>query len=165
MTSETFVTAIFLVTAIIAAGVLVNAIFPSIYQASETFVAGSHEMDDRMRTDIRIINTVLHSDDDVAYIWIKNTGVNPIQENLIPRFDIFLGKTGQYKRLTHVEGGVPDAGEWRFILHDDNGNGLWDRGETLEIIANGGVVGSGDRIVFQVVLPNGVRRSTEFAAV
>lgn len=165
MTSETFVTAIFLVTAIIAAGVLVNAIFPSIYQASETFVAGSHEMDDRMRTDIRIINTVIHHDDSIAHIWIKNTGVSPIPKDLIHRFDIFLGETGRYQRLTYVKGGGPAAGEWNFTLYDDNGNGLWDRGETLEIIARGTDVDSGDRIVFQVVLPNGVRRSTEFTAV
>lgn len=167
MTSETFVTAIFLITAIIAAGVLVSAIYPSVYRASETFIAGSHEMDERMRTDIAIVNTVISAGDSPAYIWIKNTGVNPVGEGLIPRFDVFMGKTGEVRRLQYTEpDGDLSAGQWTYTLHDDNNNGLWDRGETLEIIAhNQQVVGSGDRMTFQVVLPNGVRRNIDFTVV
>lgn len=161
MTSETFVTAIFLITAIIAAGVLVSAVFPSIYRASETFVAGSHEMDERMRTDIAIVNTVMN-ESGTAYIWIKNTGVNPIGESLIPRFDVFMGKTGQVRRIEYTSGS-PGKNEWTHKLYDDNNNGLWDRGETLEIIAhNPQVVSEGDRITFQIVLPNAVRRNIDF---
>jgi hypothetical protein len=165
MSSETFVTAIFLITAIIAAGVLVNAVFPSIYMASETFVSSSHEMDDRLRTDIAIVNTVIN-DTGIAYIWVKNTGVNPIGDSLIPRFDIYLGKTGEIRRLTNSEkGDAPGSGEWQYHLYDDNSNGLWDRGETLEIVAHSGNVAEGDRMTFQIVLLNGVRRNIEFTVV
>lgn len=171
MSSETFVTAIFLITAIIAAGVLVNAIFPSIYRASETFVAGSHEMDERMRTDVMIVNTVSQSGaDPIARIWIKNTGVNPIQEALFKQFDIYLGKTGEFKRLSYEDpdGDPPsdpaDPLHWTYKLYDNNNNNLWDRGETLEIIAKGPPVASGDRIFFQIVLPTGVRRNIDFSA-
>lgn len=166
MSSETFVTAIFLITAIIAAGVLVSAVFPSIYMASETFVSSSHEMDDRLRTDIAIVNTVIN-DTGIAYIWIKNTGVNPIGDSLIPRFDIYLGKTGEIRRMEYdaTAGKNPDAGRWNFELYDDNSNGLWDRGETLEIVAKSGTVAEGDRMTFQIVLLNGVRRSIDFTVV
>lgn len=165
MSSETFVTAIFLITAIIAAGVLVNAVFPSIYLASETFVSSSHEMDDRLRTDIAIVNTVIN-ETGIAYIWVKNTGVNPIGDSLISRFDIYLGKTGEIRRLTNSgEGDAPASGEWQYHLYDDNSNGLWDRGETLEIVANSGSVAEGDRMTFQIVLTNGVRRNIEFTVV
>ncbi|GAA5262610.1 flagellin [Methanocalculus sp.] len=167
MSSETFVTAIFLITAIIAAGVLVNAVFPSIYMASETFVSSSHEMDDRLRTDIAIVNTVINEDDNIAYVWIKNTGVNPIGDSLISRFDIYLGKTGQIRRMEYdaAAGKTPTAGRWNFELYDDNSNGLWDRGETLEIVANSGSVAEGDRMTFQIVLTNGVRRNIEFTVI
>lgn len=165
MSSETFVTAIFLITAIIAAGVLVSAVFPSIYMASETFVSSSHEMDDRLRTDIAIVNTVIN-DTGIAYIWIKNTGVNPIGDSLIPRFDIYLGKTGEIRRMTNSGTGAnPASGEWQYSLYDDNSNGLWDRGETLEIVAKSGTVAEGDRMTFQIVLLNGVRRSIDFTVV
>jgi hypothetical protein len=166
MSSETFVTAIFLITAIIAAGVLVNAVFPSIYLASETFVSSSHEMDDRLRTDIAIVNTVIN-ETGIAYIWVKNTGVNPIGDSLIPRFDIYLGKTGEIRRMEYDSAAEksPMAGRWNFELYDDNSNGLWDRGETLEIVANSGSVAEGDRMTFQIVLLNGVRRNIEFTVV
>jgi len=166
MSSETFVTAIFLITAIIAAGVLVNAVFPSIYLASETFVSSSHEMDDRLRTDIAIVNTVIN-ETGIAYIWVKNTGVNPIGDSLIPRFDIYLGKTGEIRRMEYDKdaGKSPTAGRWNFELYDDNSNGLWDRGETLEIVANSGNVAEGDRMTFQIVLLNGVRRNIDFTVV
>jgi flagellar protein FlaG len=57
MAAETFTTAMFLITAVIAAAVLINAIFPIVYNMAETFSSSSHAADVRLRTDITIVNT------------------------------------------------------------------------------------------------------------
>ena len=57
MSAETFTTAMFLITAVIAAGVLVNAIFPVVYNMAGTFSSASHESDQRLRTDFKVVFT------------------------------------------------------------------------------------------------------------
>lgn len=57
MSSETIVNALFLITAVVAAGVLISAIFPIIYRTADTFGSATHQADSQMRTDIRIVNS------------------------------------------------------------------------------------------------------------
>ena len=56
MSSESIVTALFLISAVVAAGVLISAIFPAIYRTADTFGSVSHEAEAQMRTDIKIVN-------------------------------------------------------------------------------------------------------------
>ncbi len=42
MSSETFTTAMFLIAAIISAGVLINAVFPVVYTLAGTIASSSH---------------------------------------------------------------------------------------------------------------------------
>ena len=57
MSSDTFTTAMFLITAVLAAGVLINAVFPVVYQMAGTFNSATHASDVRLRTDFSIITT------------------------------------------------------------------------------------------------------------
>jgi flagellar protein FlaG len=43
MSSETITTALFLITAVIAAGVLINAVYPVVYNMAGTFSSTTHE--------------------------------------------------------------------------------------------------------------------------
>ena len=45
MSADTFTTALFLITAVIAAGVLISAIFPVFYQMAGTFTSAGHAAD------------------------------------------------------------------------------------------------------------------------
>jgi flagellar protein FlaG len=55
--SDTITTAMFLIAAVIAAAILLNAVFPVIYTMAGTFSQSSREADSRIRTDFKIINT------------------------------------------------------------------------------------------------------------
>jgi len=79
MSSETFTTAMFLIAAIISAGVLVNAVFPVVYQLSGTISSSSHQVDQRMRTDVKIVATYASDTSDTAKIWLKNVGTSRIE--------------------------------------------------------------------------------------
>lgn len=160
MSSETITTALFLITAVVAAGVLINAVYPVVYNMAGTFSTTTHESDVRMRTDFKIISTVASGS--TAQIWMKNIGSVGVGAGDLERADVFCGAVGNFDRLAYTAG-VPSDGYWTADLADLDANGMWDPGETVKITAVTGLIpGTGSRVYFQFALPSGVWRSNEF---
>ncbi|UUX91818.1 flagellin [Methanoplanus endosymbiosus] len=162
MSSETFATAIFLITAIVAAAVLVNAFFPVIYQATSTFSDSSQSADERMRTEIKIINTF--GVNPTAKIWIKNIGSARVAKSNLDMSDVFFGEEGDYDILIFNSDGTPADGEWSYSVIETTENNYWDQRETLEIEINSASIpaGEGNYLYFQLALPNGVTVSRTY---
>ncbi|OPX64506.1 MULTISPECIES: flagellin [unclassified Methanoregula] len=154
MSAETITTALFLITAVIAAGVLINAVYPVVYNMAGTFSSATHESDVRMRTDFKVIATA--GSGSAANIWMKNIGSERIQEAEIQNGDVFFGETGNFDRIEY--------GDWTYQLSDTNSNNIWDSGETVKITITGVSLSSGHEYYFQFSLPNGVWRSDTFTA-
>jgi len=160
MSSESIVTALFLISAVIAAGVLITAIFPAIYRTADTFGSASHEADVQMRTDIKIVNyyCITTGEDPYAKIWLKNVGTYRMGTAEIDESSIFIGKSGSFDDLPFLES------------YYELDNNFWDQGETLTItiplndIDSEFRPSSEDVVYFAIVLPTGVRRSVEFVA-
>jgi flagellar protein FlaG len=175
MSAETFTTAMFLITAVIAAGVLINAVFPVVYNMAGTFSSATHDSDQRLRTDFKIV--AYHAKngapgDAKMDIYLKNIGSSRIPSSDITRSDVMGGPETNYNRLNYVAGGT-SPGQWttEFVtdtatrLYDLNGNGNWDSGETLHITAYPTeTISPGDTLYFQFVLPDGIWRSVTFNA-
>jgi flagellar protein FlaG len=166
MSAETFTTAIFLITAVIAAGVLVTAIFPVISSMSGTFSSNIHESDTRLRTDFKIVATLPTYGTPVpaastVKVWMKNIGSQRISDTDITKSDVFCGPVGNFGRLTHNVV-APGFNEWTETLSDDNLNGYWDTGETLQITAVVNPMDNSAPGSFQFILPSGIWRSNEF---
>jgi flagellar protein FlaG len=155
MSSETIVTALFLISAVIAAGVLISAIFPAIYRTADTFGSVSHEADTQMRTDAKIVNGYSNSSQ-WATVWLKNVGTSRIGTGELDDGDIFVGVPGNFERQS-LQG--------KYVI-EGNGNGFWDPGETLTIRVYSALIPStsGNVVYFSAVLPNGVKRSIEFTS-
>jgi archaeal flagellar protein FlaG len=169
MSSESITTALFLITAVVASAVLINAMYPVIQNMAGTFSSSTHESDVRIRTDFKIIAT--HASDGTVQVWMKNIGSERIGLADIQRSDVFCGEVGNFDHLTynHVE---PDnledltSGQWTEEFdagYDLNANKFWDPGETVKITAKT-PFSAGDKIYFQFALPNGIWRSIEFTA-
>ncbi|CVK33641.1 exported protein of unknown function [Methanoculleus bourgensis] len=94
MSSEAFTTAMFLIAAIIAAGVLINAIFPVIYTLAGTISSSSHTVDERLSNDVKIVTTYASGGTKDAEIWLKNVGTARISPSDIGKADVFLGARG-----------------------------------------------------------------------
>jgi flagellar protein FlaG len=174
MSAETITTALFLITAVVASAVLINAVYPVIQTMAGTFSSSTHESDVRIRTDFKIIATFASSSQPpgIARVWIKNIGTERISLSQIQRADVFCGAVGNFDHLTynHVE---PDnlanlaSGEWTEdfgTAYDLNSNSFWDTGETLKVTAKTAIPSSGNNVYFQFALSNGVWRSNEFTA-
>jgi archaeal flagellar protein FlaG len=169
MSSETITTALFLITAVIAAGVLINAVYPVVYNMAGTFSSTTHESDVRIRTDFKVITTfAITGTPGTAQIWMKNIGSERIPLADIKRSDVFCGAVGNFDRLAYadVDPASLYSGEWTEDFsspkYDLDSNGMWDPGETVKITAKTTIPASGNRLFFQFSLPNGVWRSNEF---
>jgi hypothetical protein len=162
MSSDTFTTAMFLIASIIAAAVLLNAVFPVIYTMTGTFSQSSHDADLRIRTDIKIINTYAKSG--AAQIWMKNIGTSRIAYNEINMSDVFIGAPDDFESVPHKSGFLGGNG-WSFVVLEDT-NAWWESGETLHLSVESSKipVAKGDIVYFQFVSVNGVVRAAEFPA-
>ncbi|MDP3396317.1 MAG: flagellin [Methanoregula sp.] len=153
MSAETITTAIFLITAVVATAVLVNAIYPVIYSTAGTFQSSTHDADTRLRTDFKIVANFA-SPAGTADIYMKNIGSQRISTAEIANANVFCGKTVG-NLLTY---GVTWSAD--IVPADDT---YWDTGETLHIHATTSI-DAGKTVYFQFVLPNGIWRSQEFNA-
>ncbi|OPY35393.1 MAG: Archaebacterial flagellin [Methanoregula sp. PtaU1.Bin051] len=166
MSADTFVSALFIITAVVAAGILINAVYPIVWSTASTFSSSAHETDTRMRTDFKIVNTYGSSTTHLVKVWIKNIGSNPVGISEIQNgADVFIGSSGNFARAALGDPTTTNQ-KWTFQLDDQNSNNLWDTGETIEITARNDVLdAAGELAYFQFVLPNGVYRSVEFTIV
>ncbi len=162
MSADTFTTALFLITAVIAAGVLISAIFPVFYQMTGTFSSAGHTSDVQLRTNIQIILDVANQSQYVK-VWMKNTGSERIAVADIQRSDVICGDAGNFNRLTLDNTSAPlNNGQWSYMLSDLNNNNYWDPGETLEIDAYTTTINTANPVYFQFSLPNGISTSDQF---
>jgi flagellar protein FlaG len=162
MSAESITTALFLITAVIAAGVLINAIYPVVFNMAGTFSSATHESDQRLRTDFKIVLITANGASKIGSAWLKNTGSARIPIEEIQRSDVFCGAVGDFTRLDY--GGEVDK-QWVAVIKETGtSNNFWDPGETLEIQFQAGLLpaDSSTNAYFQFVLPNGIWRSTEF---
>ena len=155
----------FLIAAIISAGVLINAVFPVVYALSGTIASSSHKVDERLSMDVKIVTTYASGGDaKSARIWLKNVGTGRISDADIRKADVFLGGQGDFVRLGLVSG-TPDLNQWTYEILEDTSNNYWDPGETLYIQAKTDRIPvKGDVVYCQFVLPTGLSRSTTFTA-
>jgi flagellar protein FlaG len=166
MSSETITTALFLITAVVAAGVLINAVYPVVQGMASTFSSTTHESDVRMRTDFKVISTVASAGSPgTAQVWLKNIGSEQIPLASIEKSDVFCGAVGSFDRLSYTDSS-PSDGEWTEDFssphYDLDGNSQWDPGETVKITARTTIPATGNKVYFQFALPSGVWRSNEF---
>jgi len=168
MSAETITTALFLITAVVASAVLINAVYPVVQTMAGTFSSSTHESDVRIRTDFKIIATFANGE--TVQVWMKNIGSEQISLSEIQRSDVFCGPVGNFDHLAYldVEPGNLANSEWTEEFgagYDLNSNSYWDSGETLKVTARMKTpIPSGNKVYFQFALPNGIWRSNEFTA-
>jgi flagellar protein FlaG len=164
MSSETFTTALFLITAVVAAGVLINAVFPVVYTMSGTFSSSSHSADVRLRTDFVIVTTYANANE--VKVWMKNVGSYKIANAELQKSDVYSGDATNFDRLTLNHGGSLSAGQWDFWANGTS-TADWGPGDTLYVDAFPSHMPSsaGQDVYFQFVLPNGISRSITFTRI
>ena len=160
MTSETIVTAIFLITAVVAAGILTSQVFPAIYTMSGSVSSSTKSADQRLRTDLAIVNSFANTSH-YAQVWVKNVGSSRIALSDLNMSTVFIGNS---QNIATVPLNDLSTDGWTYDILGDTGNGFWDPMETLHItVLKSDMPGAGEMVSFQLVLNDGTKRSEEFA--
>jgi len=159
MSSETIVTAIFLITAVVAAGILTSQVFPAIFTMSGTVSSSTRAAEQTLRTDITIVNTFANTSQ-YAQVWLKNTGTTRMKPSDLNMSSIFIGDPGD---IGTVPRGDLSGDSWDYEILED-ANTYWDPMETLHVTAKSMRIPAdpGDPVYFQIVLYDGTKRSEEF---
>ncbi len=139
------VTGLLLVAGVISAILAFNSIYPAVISSSDAMTSMERRIDERMKTQIKIIN-VSQSGNNVV-IWIKNIGSARV---LAPESsDLFFGLQGNYSRIPYGSG----SPNWTLTLENDTD---WNQSATAKItIAYSSPPGAGTYFV-KFVLTNGV---------
>jgi hypothetical protein len=181
LSSETFVSAMLLITGVVAAAILIVAVLPVIWGMIGTFSTASAATDRQIRTDFKIVTTYAKyspapGNTGVNFtIWMKNTGTATYASSDLSNADVYLGLSSSFARATLSSPyySVPvktSSTKWSFNVTngDTNANGFWDTGETLQVDAfyywPAGTSLTGQTMYFQFTLPNSVTRSSQFTS-
>ena len=144
---KVLVTILLIVAGVVCSMVVVNAVFPMITRTSSAITDSVSRIDDRIKSDIEIIQVSDNSTD--VYVWVKNVGTSKI--GAIDTSDIFIGPEGDFARIPYGEPGSPEP-YWDYILENDSS---WIPTATLKITIHLESAPSGTYYV-KVVIHNGI---------
>ena len=153
MSETAITTAMITIACVVSASMLVSAIFPALNRASSSVVSTSTLLGERIETSIDIIAET--NDTSQAYIYVKNIGASSITQ--IDSSDIFFGKTNNFQRIPY-NASLSTTPSWSYAIENDDGDGQWDGGETVNVTIKTAGITAGDYFV-KMIVHNGI--STE----
>ena len=158
MSEAAITTAIITIACVICAGMLVSAIYPAMNRATSSVVTTSEKLGDRIETSIDIIAEANQSS--YEYVWVKNTGSSEIPQ--IESSDVFFGEIDEFQRIP-FDSSLSLIPSWSYSIENDDGDGRWDIGETLNITINSSsVITAGDYYV-KIIVYNGISDEDKFS--
>ncbi|MHC1593545.1 MAG: hypothetical protein ACXQT1_05650 [Methermicoccaceae archaeon] len=140
MAGEAISQAIFFISAMLVALIVVVALFTAVSSLSESYTATNVHTSEQLRTNIEIVNDALGSNR--SCIYVLNNGLTSLNHSY-PNVVVFIN--GKFSsELTVNE------------IANDDGDDIWDPSELLQIRneTSGDAYSSGDLV--QVMVSNGV---------
>lgn len=145
---KAIITTFMLIAGIITAVLVFNVVYPAAVQGSDAMAQMERRIDDRMKSQIKIVHASGQSTDSDVSVWVKNVG--SVRVAAIERIDVFFGPEGDFTRIPYDSG----SPHWEYELENDS---AWNPSATLKILIRYGAgMPSAGRHFLKVVLPNGV---------
>ncbi len=150
---KVMVTVLLLIAGVVCSMVLLNAVYPAITGSSGAIVDAASKIDDRIRSNVAIIEMSNSGSD--FYAWIKNVGASSIGG--VSSSDIFFGPQGNFARIPY---GGSIAPYWEYVIENDT---RWGPSATLKITVHYTTTPSGE-YYFKAVIPNGISAEDYYSA-
>ncbi len=146
------------VAAIVAIVAVANAVLPSVDRTSGALISASGAVQDRISSQISLINATGQDGDPDAKVWIKNVGSSTITP--LERVDVFFGPGSDFQRIPYGGAGCT-APCWEYTF--ETGTTTWVPTATLFITIHTGTnLAAGTTYYVQIVTPNGISDSKTF---
>ena len=143
---KAIVTVLLVIVSVTSVVFIFNAFYPAVTRSSGALVDMAGGMDERLRSQIKIIHAVGYTANNQALVWVKNTGSSRI--GAIDHSDIFCGPEGDFSRISYG-GGSPS---WEYQIENDT---EWKPAATLKITITQ-PISSETTYYLKMVIPNGV---------
>ena len=97
---KTITTVLLIIAGVVCSIFLFNSVYPMINRSSAAMVSMTDKINDRMQSQIDIVQAVGTASRNTVYIWVKNVGTSRI--DAIEQSDIFLGPQGNFVRIPYT---------------------------------------------------------------
>jgi flagellar protein FlaG len=126
-----------------------NGIYPAITDSSGAIASVSDKVNDRIKSDIVIIQT--GSSGSTITAWVKNVGTTQI--STIENCDILFGLQNNFSRIPHGNEGS-DTPYWEYQI--EGNETAWEPTNTIKLIIHLESTPSSGTYMLKVVIPNGI---------
>jgi flagellar protein FlaG len=131
MAKEVIVTAILIISSVVAVVAFVNAVIPSVYDLSHSYSSLADSMGDQFKTAVDIVFIYPNMTDNSVSVYVKNVGSTNIPLSKLQYCDIFVLSSSNYWNPRFENNTAPS---WNYTVENGNGGGdSWNRGETMKV--------------------------------
>jgi flagellar protein FlaG len=126
-----------------------NGLYPVISESSGTIASISDKVNDRIKSDIEIIQA--GDSGTTITAWVKNVGTTEI--STIENSDILFGLQSSIARIPHGDGGSSPP-YWEYEIEGDGT--IWEPTVTIKLTIHLESTPSSGTYKLKVVIPNGI---------
>ena len=128
------------IAGVVSVMAILNAMLPAVGRGNSAVVSVAGRVDDRIKTQIRIVHVTgeldengdwqdTDSDGDFdIFLWVKNVGASRLVS--IKESDVFFGTEGDFSRIPYVDDASGGKPNWTYQLENDS---EWKPTATLNI--------------------------------
>lgn len=149
------VTVMLIIGGIVAAYATFNAVYPAIERTGSAISSASDTMNDRITSDIEIIQ--INDDATTIYAWVKNIGTSEILG--IENSDVFFGTESDFLRIPFGSTGSA-LPYWNYQIQGTENR--WTTSCTNEIMIYLASSPTPGTYTFKFAIPNGIFDETSF---
>ena len=141
---------VLIIASVIVAGMITGVVISKVGTFEGYYTATTEAQKEKMLSKFEIIH-VNQINNTAVNIWIKNTGLTPIQE--LNSVDVYFGQIDSVEFIGYSAGSTP---QWEFVGSTTT-NSVWSEGETIQIeLQDDSSLQSSQSYLVQFVIANGV---------
>ena len=153
MSKEVITTSLLVIATVVAVTIFAASMLPSVRDLLNAYSSLTNKLNDRVRTDIKII--FIKVNDTTLTFWAKNIGTNRIPLSLLNFSDVFIVSSDSSYHFVFSDSNVS------YVIENNDGDDYWESGETLKVVIDVSLSSDDYSLIF--VLYNGVKTSDVFS--
>jgi len=151
MSKEVIVSALLVITSVVAVSIFATTMIPTISKMANTYSSLTTNLNEKISTDIEIIFVKANGSN--VIFWVKNVGLHRIPTSLLNLSDIFIISNNTMLHYT--------LSNLNYVIENGDNDEYWEYGETLKVNIDVTLDSGNYFLIF--VLYNGIKDTETFS--
>jgi len=151
MSKEVIVSALLVITSVVAVSIFATTMIPTISKMANTYSSLTTNLNEKISTDIEII--FVKANESNVIFWVKNVGLHRIPTSLLNLSDIFIISNNTMLHYT--------LSNLNYVIENGDNDEYWEYGETLKVNIDVTLDSGNYFLIF--VLYNGIKDTETFS--